>query len=102
MTTISGYADKIMAEVGKDIAAGWMPATVSTFSELHDYVDANDYALEAVPFDGPACTCVRTMDNPGCACAHYDAWCAYMEYLNVIEAEVDRRLRTMPLKQIGA
>jgi hypothetical protein len=76
MAAISEYADKIMAEVGKDITAGWMPATVSTFSELHDYVDANDYALEAAPFSEFGGT-----------------WDEYMEHLNVIEAEVDRRLR---------
>jgi hypothetical protein len=93
MTAISEYADKIMTEIDGDIKAGHVPATVASFSELHDYVDANDYALEAAPFDGPECTCTRTMDNPGCYCAHYDAWCAHMEHLNAIEAEVDRRLR---------
>ena len=92
MANISVYADMIMAEIDGDIRSGHVPATVASFSELHDYVDANDYALEAAPFSGPSCTCVRTTDNPGCACAHYDAWCAYMEYLNEIESEVSRRL----------
>ena len=75
MASINEYADKIMTEIDKDIAAGWMPATVATFSELHDHVDANDYALEAAPFSGFAGT-----------------WDEYMEHLNVIEAEVNRRL----------
>jgi len=30
-------------EIAADIAAGRVPASVSSFSELHDYVDANDY-----------------------------------------------------------
>jgi hypothetical protein len=30
-------------EVLADVAAGVVPATVQTFSELHDYVDANGY-----------------------------------------------------------
>lgn len=35
-----------------DIKGGTVPASVATFSELHDYVDANDYAgLTAWPFD---------------------------------------------------
>jgi hypothetical protein len=89
---VSDYADKIMAEVDGDIKAGLVPATVATFSELHDYVDANDYALEAVPFSGPPCTCVRTTANPGCSCAYAEAWGEYMELLNVVETEVSARL----------
>ena len=30
-------------EIIADIASGRVPATVKTFSELHDYVDANEY-----------------------------------------------------------
>jgi hypothetical protein len=30
-------------EVLADVASGVVPATVQTFSELHDYVDANGY-----------------------------------------------------------
>lgn len=30
-------------EIAGDVAAGVVPATVATFSELHDYVDANEY-----------------------------------------------------------
>jgi hypothetical protein len=93
MTTTSEYADRIMAEIDDDIKAGLIPATVASFSELHDYVDANDYALEAVPFSGPPCTCVRTTVNPGCSCAYADAWDEYMQYLNTVESEVSRRLQ---------
>lgn len=40
-------------EIQNDIDAGTVPPTVQSFSELHDYVDANYYggAFEQ-PFDG--------------------------------------------------
>lgn len=31
-------------QILNDVAAGVIPRTVKSFSELHDYVDANDYA----------------------------------------------------------
>jgi hypothetical protein len=34
---------RMKAEILADIAAGTVPATVASFSELHDYVDANTY-----------------------------------------------------------
>ncbi len=34
---------RMKSEILADIAAGTVPASVSTFSELHDYVDANEY-----------------------------------------------------------
>jgi hypothetical protein len=53
-TAVIRYADLIMTEIDKDIASGLVPATVSSFGELHDYLDANDYASQAsVPLDGP-------------------------------------------------
>jgi hypothetical protein len=42
------------AEVLADIEAGNVPTTVASFSELHDYVDANEYGglcTDACPFD---------------------------------------------------
>lgn len=35
--------ERAKSEVLADIAAGHVPATVATFAELHDYVDANYY-----------------------------------------------------------
>ena len=72
---ISRYADAIMAEIGKDIAAGQVPSTVASFSELHGYVDANDYASQVIPES---------------AAPSWDAW---MELANTVEAEVTERLR---------
>jgi hypothetical protein len=34
--------------INKDISDGIAPPTVGTFSELHDYVDANEYLIEAL------------------------------------------------------
>ncbi len=50
--TASEYAGEIMAEIDSDITATVVPATVASFSELHDYVDANDYTIQAgIPYD---------------------------------------------------
>jgi hypothetical protein len=56
--TISDYADEIMAEIDDMIAEGWtnssgepVPADLASFSQLHEYCDANDLLIEAkVPF----------------------------------------------------
>lgn len=45
--SVSEYADKIMNLIDEDIVGGWVPATVTTFSELHNHVDANDYLEDA-------------------------------------------------------
>ncbi len=34
---------KMKEDINKDIKSGQIPATVKSFSELHDYVDANEY-----------------------------------------------------------
>jgi hypothetical protein len=41
------YADAIMIAIEADMDAGIVPRSVSTFTELHDYVDANEYAVQA-------------------------------------------------------
>jgi hypothetical protein len=43
---VAAYADQIMREVEDDIAEGTVPVGVGTFTDLHSYLDANDY-LEA-------------------------------------------------------
>ncbi len=46
--------ERAKREVLSDIASGRVPPTVATFSELHDYVDANEYggACESDPDTG--------------------------------------------------
>ncbi|HET9893691.1 MAG TPA: hypothetical protein VFQ44_01910 [Streptosporangiaceae bacterium] len=47
------YADTIIAAIRETIAEGQIPVTVASFRNLHDFVDANDYLIEAeVPY-GP-------------------------------------------------
>ena len=50
------YESKLaMRMIVHDMTTGRVPSTAATFSELHDYVDANDYLLTAVghiDFDG--------------------------------------------------
>lgn len=61
--------ERMKAEVLADIAAGVVPASVSSYAELHDHVDANGYggAFEApIPADGWA-----FWDDAQCA---VDAW----------------------------
>jgi hypothetical protein len=43
MFIIEHAIERSKAEILEDIAAGVVPNTVSSFSELHDYVDANEY-----------------------------------------------------------
>ena len=35
--------ERMKAEIRHDVSKGLVPPTVATFSELHDYVDANEY-----------------------------------------------------------
>src|SRR5262245_32462927 len=47
MATYTGEFEKAVErakrEINEDIAYGIVPATVSSFSELHDHVDGNEY-----------------------------------------------------------
>ena len=43
MFIIEHAIERSKAEILEDIAQGVVPGTVSSFSELHDYVDANEY-----------------------------------------------------------
>jgi hypothetical protein len=78
MTTVGEYADEIMAQVHADAERSFpwgktIPADVGSFSELHEYCDANCYLLDAVP--------QGTLD-----------WDVYMALCNAVSDEVDRRL----------
>lgn len=41
--------DRMMTEVLADIKSGQVPATVASFSQLHDHVDANEYGGACEP-----------------------------------------------------
>jgi len=44
MITSAELAERMKAEILDDVCAGDVPETVSSFSELHKYVDANLYS----------------------------------------------------------
>lgn len=43
MKTVEQHIEQAKTEILADIASGSVPKSVSSFSELHDYVDANEY-----------------------------------------------------------
>lgn len=50
--TIQEWVESVLAEIRQDVACGIVPATVASFSELHDHVDANDYGQEIPEGEG--------------------------------------------------
>ena len=52
IVTIEQATEQAKAEILADVAAGTVPQACASFSELHDYVDANGYggAFEEMPF----------------------------------------------------
>jgi hypothetical protein len=44
MTHTDTLVTQVLAEIRQDIDNGTVPSAVCSFSELHDYVDANSYA----------------------------------------------------------
>lgn len=60
--TVQDYADLCLMMIREDMEDGRFTAEqISCYQDLHDYIDANEYALEAeVPF-GPD---VMTPDDP--------------------------------------
>jgi hypothetical protein len=46
--TTEDLAREVIRLVGQDVAAGTVPWDVADYSELHDYVDANEYTLEVI------------------------------------------------------
>ncbi|UXE05383.1 hypothetical protein SEA_RENNA12_32 [Arthrobacter phage Renna12] len=65
-TSHADYADKMKAEIRALIADGTIPEEVGSFSELHDYIDANMLAHELVP---PV-----DLDDETAAYAHNEEW----------------------------
>jgi hypothetical protein len=49
---IARTVDNAKTLILDDISAGMIPSTVASFSELHDYVDANEYLIDdSLTFD---------------------------------------------------
>lgn len=69
------------AEILRDMACGIVPLTVTSFSELHDYVDANCYGGFEALHDT-----VDTEDEAACE--------ALWQFMNDAQTAVDHWLRT--------
>ena len=114
-TLINNCADEIMREIHNDMESDYrnskgerMPADVGSFSELHDYCDANMYLIDFVPETKVKCDCkapaayapVDITDSPvdhADDCATHIAWDAYMQLCDDVSNEVDARLRAEAL-----
>ncbi len=77
---IRPVVDRCKREINADIAAGRVPATVKTFSKLHDYVDANEY--------GGACE-----QDADCAFHSFADSDEATAFWNRVQNEVDRWLK---------
>jgi hypothetical protein len=51
--TTEDLAREVIRLVAQDVAAGTVPWDVADYSELHDYVDANEYTLEVIGLLSP-------------------------------------------------
>ncbi|SDT74219.1 hypothetical protein [Actinoplanes derwentensis] len=71
---VTAFADKVMAEVRRDVAEGIVPRTVTCFSHLHAFVDANMYSHQAGLEYDP--------EDP-----------ASSDLINAVEDEVSRRMQ---------
>lgn len=72
--TARAIADRAKKQILEDVRAGVVPATVPTFSALHDYVDANEYGditSEECPFDAGSEEDVAVINS---AFDSVDAW----------------------------
>jgi hypothetical protein len=59
---ITGWASQILTAVDESIAEGFLPATVRSFTDLHDFCDANDFLIDAgVPYDATEATIELTV-----------------------------------------
>ncbi|WP_327007634.1 hypothetical protein OHA72_10385 [Dactylosporangium sp. NBC_01737] len=59
---IAGWAGQILTAVDDSIAEGILPATVRSFTDMHDHCDANDFLIDAgVPYDGTEATIELTV-----------------------------------------
>lgn len=83
--TAQDYADEILSMIRRDARQGEVPVNVTSFEELHDYVDANQYFEDAgVPIleddDDP----VRLVN----------------EVANLVDAELDRKRTVLVQLQV--
>lgn len=74
--------DAMKCEVLADMASGRVPGTVTTFSELHDHVDANEYGGFCDEDNGPFGGFINA------------SW--FMWFTDAAQCEVDKWLKAVP------
>jgi hypothetical protein len=91
MTIIEYAIERSKVEIIEDVFAGVVPWDVSSFSELHDYVDANEY--------GGLCSeawfCLPDDTEDGTVEAN-GGWLLHFEDSVVVQSAVDAWLRNLP------
>ena len=92
--TIMEYAIvRSQMEILEDMESGRVPVTVASFSELHDYVDANEYGglcedlWWCLPEDA---TDKQYDENDGNCLLHFDL-------ANAVQSAVDQWLKSYPV-----
>lgn len=98
----------IMDMVAEDIASGEVPPGIASFTDLHDYVDANEYGDAAVPFpEALPCTCSAA--GPDAAPDAHDPDCRvntavteWLDRVNRVTGIADSLLRARREHQGGA
>lgn len=97
---LNQYIAIAKSEVLKDIEAGYVPGSVTSFAELHDYVDANTYGRmcdddstdpEAHKFFWPASSSWAT-DRANRLMDTIDAWLSAGEHMPTIAEPTTREL----------
>jgi hypothetical protein len=54
---VTVVVERCQLEILEDVARGRVPATVRSFAQLHDHVDANDYGGGCEDYDDSDATC---------------------------------------------
>ena len=104
-TGISGYADAIMAEIREDMKAPFpwgkqIPRDVASFERAARLLRRERLRARGGPVRWPGVHVQPHAGQPGCGCAYAEAWGAYMELLNVVEAEVSRLWAAGELREV--
>ena len=84
MLIIEHAIERSKAEILEDIDAGIVPNTVSSFSQLHDYVDANEYGglCESGTWWCVADDYAELASNDGSYLRHFDQSAAVQDAVN--------------------
>ena len=99
MLIIEHAIERSKAEILEDIATGRVPDTVSSFSELHDYVDANEYG--GLCEEGTWWSLAESDDDAAKA-ANGGMYLLHFDQSNAVQNAVDAwLLRRVACREIG-